>query len=124
VEIATSQTTKNFLRVHCADKLAPLLGDHLYSHRVRMLKGIPTKIDPTHLVPGTDAQKLSEKMIDLLQLKSPEDTVMIPTHAHLRSYKLNKFLGKGTVMEFEAPYPPYFNWTCERFGISVYEEPM
>lgn len=56
LEINTSSTAHNFLRIFCADKLSPILGDHLYSSRVLTLRGVPTKIDPTHLTPGTDFQ--------------------------------------------------------------------
>jgi len=101
------------------------LGDQLYWSRVRLLKGVPTRIDPTHLAPGTSPQRLSDKVVDLLQLKSPDDTVIIPAHIHLRSYKIRKFLeNKKAEMEFEAPYPPYFKWTCGQLGISLLEDPV
>ncbi|CAL8069323.1 unnamed protein product [Orchesella dallaii] len=119
VEINTSSVVKNFLRIYMADKLAPILGDQLYSCRVQTLKGIPTKIDPTHLAPGASQQRLPKDMLAHLKLNSREDTIIIPTHVHLRSYSLHKFLTMGKVLEFEAPYPPYFRWTCEQLGIQL-----
>lgn len=126
VEMNTSSITSNFLRVQCADKLAPILGDHLYSSRVQTLKGIPAKIDHTHLKPGTSFQKLTREMQECLKLKRADDSLFIPTHAHLRSYKVRKFV-KGNpklVLEFVAPYPTYFEWTCKQLGIILEVDTM
>lgn len=119
-EINTNTVANNFLRIFCVDRLAPILGDHLYSDRVQTLKGIPAKIDPTHLIPGSNHQKLSHRLLQALQLDKPEDSLIIPVHIHLRSYKVRKFIDPSQAdvcAELEAPYPDYFKWTCEQVGI-------
>jgi 23S rRNA-/tRNA-specific pseudouridylate synthase len=61
LEIQTSTVKWNFLRVYCADMLVPILGDHLFSCRVQNILGVPTKIDPTHMPPGSSDQVILQQ---------------------------------------------------------------
>lgn len=119
VEVNTSAVRHNFLRVFLADKLAPILGDNLYSSRVQTVKGVPIKVDPSHCVAGQTPQKLSASLRECLNLKREEDSLMVPLHVHLRSYKLRGWIAgnRRAVLEIEAPYPDYYQWTCKQLGI-------
>jgi len=116
-EIRTDLTRWNFLRVYAAHALMPLLGDHLYSARVQSIMGVKVAIPALSIDPGTTNQKLSKEVMTALGLRRPEDTLIVPLHAHLQSYTICKYLFKKKELVIKAPPPAFFEWTCNQLGL-------
>jgi len=54
--IKVSGTKSNFLRVYYADLATPILGDHLYSARVKSVGGFMTALNPLSVRVGAEHQ--------------------------------------------------------------------
>jgi hypothetical protein len=59
VSLHPSAVTNHFVSVYLCDQLSPLLGDHMYSYRVKSMMGTPVKvghqnspINPVQVRPG------------------------------------------------------------------------
>ncbi|CAG7725476.1 unnamed protein product, partial [Allacma fusca] len=117
VEVSMAETKNNLLRVYCADMLMPILGDHLYSSRVGVVQGLATRLNPLHVESGSVAQKIPEKTRKLLQLIRPEDSNIVPLHAHLYSLVLPDFYGRDKELTISAPFPEMFKWTCNQLNL-------
>ena len=55
-QVKTSGNKNNFLRVYYADIVTPILGDHLYSSRVKSVGGHMTALNPLSVRVGAENQ--------------------------------------------------------------------
>jgi hypothetical protein len=53
-------------------------------------------------------------LLEAVDLRTPEDSILVPPHIHLQSYTLLNYFGKNKHLKLEAPYPDYFKWTCDK----------
>ncbi|XP_073978178.1 mitochondrial mRNA pseudouridine synthase RPUSD3-like [Rhodnius prolixus] len=117
VEIGTTRNSWHCVRIYLSTfLLTPVLGDNVHGSRVKTIMGQSVLVDKFSPVAGVP-QKLSSELLKILKLTSVRD-VAIPLHLHLSSVIINCFDRKGTHIEFLAPAPETFTWTCDRLGLT------
>jgi len=118
VEVATNSIAKHFLRVFLAHKFAPILGDGMYSSRVKLVLGKPVEVSPFNKA-AYDPQSLSAHLCNKLQLPKSK-CQNIPTHLHLHQVTLVGFKQKEDLI-LNAPAPEHFMWSLNQVDLSINE---
>ena len=119
VRIEPTSVQNSFLSVYCADLLSPIIGDHQYGYRAKMLLGKMVKVDP-HLLPDASSnhQNLPSWLLSKLGLKSYEEHIL-PIHLHLGRVHLPGYFGGSTNLTVHAPPRPYFIGTAEMLDLNL-----
>lgn len=117
--VEPTQTLKNFIAVYCADMLSPILGDHHYGYRARMLTGKMVKVSP-QLAPdlATRQMSLPDWMMSKLGLEKGNE-ICLPLHLHLGRVHLEDFYRNGQHLTLFAPPRPFFMGTAELLDLDV-----
>lgn len=110
VEISTTTTKWDSLQLFLLHKRSPILGDHKYSNRLKMVLGTPVLLDAKNCYPCP--QVIPFDTCQLLGLAETE-TCNIPLHIHCRRVTLPQIGKKGSTFTVEAPLPPVFQKTLE-----------
>nr|XP_053641510.1 mitochondrial mRNA pseudouridine synthase RPUSD3-like [Cherax quadricarinatus] len=120
VEVKTQSLKWHFLRVWLAHSYSPVLGDALYSQRVKMVVGKKLQISP-HNLTAYEPQVIPEKLFSKLELPS-QAVEIIPCHLHLAEVQLAHFNKDKSDLILSAPPPDFFAWTCKQLGLMSDED--
>lgn len=115
-------TLMNFIAVYCADMLSPILGDHHYSYRARLLSGKMTRVSH-QLAPDIATRKMSlpDWMVSKLGLNRG-DEICLPLHLHLGRVHLEDFYSRGQHLTIFAQPRDFFLGTADLLGLSIPSE--
>lgn len=115
VEVNVQGVHWHFLRVWLSYSYSPILGDALYSARVKTVAGRRLKISP-HNLTSYEPQVIPEPLFSKLELQ-PTAVEMIPCHLHLAKVRLSGFQKDKSDLIISAPPPSHFVWTCRQLGL-------
>ena len=115
--VEATSVMNNFIPVYCADMLSPILGDEMFSYRVRQFMGKLVHVKP-QLAPHQKTVNLPEWFLSKIGL-SPGEEKLIPLHLHLGRVCLPKYFGKDKHLIINAPPRPFFQGTADMLGISL-----
>ncbi|XP_013775440.1 RNA pseudouridylate synthase domain-containing protein 3-like [Limulus polyphemus] len=117
LEITTSSVKWHFLRVYLANKVSCVLGDTLYSSRVRQILGQPFTISPYNTA-AYDIQSLPNEVCSRLKIPTGiKGHTLVPVMLHHQSFLLPDFVSKGQDLLISALPPSHFLWTCSQLDI-------
>jgi len=112
-------TQWNFVRVYCADLLSPVIGDHLFSYRAKMLMGKMIRVSPQHSPdPNAKQQNLPLWLLNQIGLRQGQEHEL-PLHLHLGRMYLPGYFGANKNLIIHARPRPYFQGTAEMLGIEI-----
>ncbi|XP_054707190.1 uncharacterized protein LOC129216991 [Uloborus diversus] len=115
IEISSSSDTSHFIRVYASNCIAPVLGDPIYSCRMKKLLGIPVKVHLQNFE-SFKMQPISDQMAAKLSLpKGVIGHTKIPTMLHLRKVLLPSFNGEDLLISAELP--PHFQWMAKTMNL-------
>ena len=118
VRIEPTSVQNSFISIYCADLLSPIIGDHTYGYRAKMLLGKMVKVHP-HLLPNSNHQQnLPDWLLSKLGLKSYEEHIL-PFHLHLGRVHLSGYFGGSKNLTVHAPPRPYFIGTAEMLNLNI-----
>eukprot|EP00096_Caligus_rogercresseyi_P013736 TRINITY_DN6341_c0_g1_i1.p1 TRINITY_DN6341_c0_g1~~TRINITY_DN6341_c0_g1_i1.p1 ORF type:complete len:330 (-),score=72.37 TRINITY_DN6341_c0_g1_i1:94-1083(-) len=120
VAVSPSSLHNHFIHLYMADLLSPLLGDFIYSYRVRRVNNYPIKVSHNQSPPNK-AQRLPPGMLKALGLRPGEEHIL-PKHLHKHRLVLTKFIQNKEDLVLRAPPPTYFMETAAALGVSL--EPL
>ncbi|XP_045605802.1 mitochondrial mRNA pseudouridine synthase RPUSD3 [Procambarus clarkii] len=120
VEVNTHSARWHFLRVWLAHSFSPILGDALYSSRVKMIAGKKLHVSP-HNLTSYEPQMIPEELYSKLELPSQAKD-MIPCHLHLAKVRLAQFNNDKSDLIISAQPPDFFMWTCRQLGLMSSED--
>ncbi|XP_045133597.1 mitochondrial mRNA pseudouridine synthase RPUSD3-like isoform X2 [Portunus trituberculatus] len=119
-KVIKAQVSKwHFLRVWATYCYSPILGDHLYSGRVKTLMG--RKIIVSHHNTYLEPQNLPDNLYSKLALP-PRSSEMVPCHLHLSTVTLCQFSKDKSDLVLSAAPPEHFMWTCKQLGLQPSDE--
>ena len=120
--IEPNSTKWNFLAVYAADMLSPVIGDQLYSYRVKSFMNKKVRVNTSH-APDANANPshLPEWLLKKLGLK-PEEEGILPLHLHLGRIYLPGYFGEKNDLCITSAPRPYFIGTAEFLGIDLPED--
>ncbi|XP_033746551.1 mitochondrial RNA pseudouridine synthase rpusd4-like [Pecten maximus] len=114
VGITCDSGKKECLEMYMADHLSPILGDHVYSHRVVTVSGEPIKNDTNVAIRGP--QVIPAEVKDLLQIG--KHVYQVPLHLHKSGLILNRFPHKKSEpFTIESPLPGFFVDTMRKLQL-------
>ncbi|XP_076333664.1 mitochondrial mRNA pseudouridine synthase RPUSD3-like isoform X2 [Tachypleus tridentatus] len=117
LEITTSSAKWHFLRVYLASKVSFVLGDNLYSSRVRQIFGRPFTISP-HNTAAYEIQSLPNEICSRLKIPNGiKGHMLVPVMLHHQSFLLSDFVSKGQNLLVSALPPSHFLWTCSQLDL-------
>lgn len=117
IEIAVSSVQWHFVRVYACSLMAPLLGDIMYGSRMKMLLGIPVKVQLQNAF-AYGVQALPESMCEVLNLPKGENGAkLVPTMLHLKSVILPNYEERDTDLVISAEPPLQFQWTASKLNL-------
>lgn len=119
LEIKAQVSKWHFLRVWAAHCYSPVLGDHMYSGRVKALMGRKILVSPHNAC--LKPQKLPDNLYSKLALPA-ESAEIVPCHLHLSTISLCQFNKDKTDLLLCAAAPEHFMWTCKQLGLQSAEE--
>uniref|UniRef100_A0A0P4W657 Uncharacterized protein n=1 Tax=Scylla olivacea TaxID=85551 RepID=A0A0P4W657_SCYOL len=119
LEIKAQVSKWHFLRVWATHCYSPVLGDHLYSGRVKTLMG--RKILISHHNACLEPQNLPDILYSKLALPA-RSSWMVPCHLHLSTISLSQFSKDKSNLVLSAAPPEHFMWTCKQLGLQSSEE--
>lgn len=115
LEIATSSAKWHFVKVYASSQASGILGDIIYSPRMRRLLGQPINMNLENIT-AYDVQPLPELLCQRLDLPCTVDGhLLVPVMLHLRSVVLPKYIGNKDLI-INASAPPHFVWSCSRLN--------
>ena len=117
VSIQPNSTDWNFICVYLAHLLAPIIGDSLFSYRVKTVFGKATKVDHRNSPIGYVPNYLPREILGDLGITA-SDEMHLPLHLHHFRTHLSGFEGnKG--LNIYAPLPKYFDQSMKSLKISL-----
>ncbi|KAG7170817.1 Mitochondrial RNA pseudouridine synthase Rpusd4-like 2, partial [Homarus americanus] len=115
VEVNIQTLKWHFLRVWLSHSYSPVLGDAMYSSRVKTISGKKLQVSP-HNLTSYEPQFIPAALFSKLELPT-KAVEMIPCHLHLAKIKLARFNKDNSDLIISAPPPSYFMWTCRQLGL-------
>ena len=116
VSIQPNSTDWNFICVYLAHLLAPIIGDSLFSYRVKTVLGKPSKVNHQNSPIGYVSNYLPREILGNLGITA-SDEMHLPLHLHHFRTHLSGFEGnKG--LNIYAPVPKYFDHSMKSLKIS------
>ena len=117
VSIQPNSTDWNFISVYLAHLLAPIIGDSLYSYRVKTVLGKASKVNHQNSPIGYVPNYLPREILGNLGITA-SDEMHLPLHLHHFRTHLSGFEGnKG--LNIYAPLPKYFDQSMKSLKISM-----
>ncbi|XP_071817534.1 mitochondrial mRNA pseudouridine synthase Rpusd3-like isoform X3 [Apostichopus japonicus] len=114
LEIQVDKLRHHQLQVHLGQKMCKILGDHLYSSRVRCILGTNMTANPHEVTPRT--QEIPLAMRNPLGLAKIWQQSLVPLHLH---WYHTSIPGVG---QTACPLLPYFRWTIKQLGLELSED--
>ncbi|XP_064633089.1 mitochondrial mRNA pseudouridine synthase Rpusd3-like isoform X2 [Lineus longissimus] len=115
VELRPTTGKWDVIPLYIVKKLATLLGDHVYSSRLRTVLGRPVFQEQYTAIPET--QILSKLIFQSLKTDW-KDIEKIPLHLHHKKLIVPKLSRKVDSVEIEAPLPDFFMESMIELGFS------
>lgn len=124
VDISPTKCKWDLLQVFLLHKLAPALGDHHYSQRLRHILGKPIIMDFKDCNDQTSIQTLPPEVSSRLQLNGLSDVEKLPLHIHCQELSLpiiHQVKGHlaSEKMLIKAPLPSYFEESQSLLGLTT-----
>lgn len=119
VEIQPSSFKHNFVLVYLADKLSPIIGDHMYGYRVGQVMGNPVKVSPQLSPDGAaKVQNLPPWFLQKLALETGQEQAL-PLHLHLARVHLPGYFGGHKDLTIVAKLPQFMDATARALEINT-----
>ncbi|BFZ10960.1 hypothetical protein BsWGS_13999 [Bradybaena similaris] len=116
VQVTINKDKWEAVEVIMSHYLSPVLGDHIYSHRTQLVRGIPFMASAHASFPGP--QRLPQKIVELLQSKVDCVEKDLPLFVHCHKVVLNRFPTRSSPpMIITAPPHEEFLTTLQCLGL-------
>ena len=122
ISIQPNSIKWNFLCVYMANLLSPIIGDSMFSYRVKSVLGKPIKVEHQNSPVGYDKNYLSRTILGQLGITAA-DEINLPLHLHHFRTHLPKFY-QNRDLNIYAPLPFYFKRSMESLEISCNAEEL
>ncbi|OWF34671.1 RNA pseudouridylate synthase domain-containing protein 4-like [Mizuhopecten yessoensis] len=121
VGITCDSGKKECLEMYMAEHLSPILGDHVYSHRVITVAGVAVKNDQNAAIRGP--QVIPTEVKHKLNVPPGVHAHLVPLHLHRSGLILKRFPHKKSEsFLIEAPLPEYFADTMVKLELQPYDQ--